>query len=190
VRDPPRDLRARKAPKTSEKAQLRYDANIDTAATNAIADRGVFGIVASQLISRPTGADDATAYPPMTIIAICRVNSMSTQNPAPQASMRPTFAGASGSAARWSSGSPVARPRIRTRTVPTSTNPNASGNHRSLNAVNRSAQRETNPSLAPVAGVLVVVIRLTLGHPRGLCNEPIGPWTPRLFTQNFPRLPA
>ena len=45
----------------SENAQLRYDANIDTAATNAMADRGFFGTCASQPISRPTGAEDATA---------------------------------------------------------------------------------------------------------------------------------
>jgi hypothetical protein len=153
---------------------LRYDANIDTAATKAIAERGVFGIVASQLISRPTGAEDATAYPPMTIIAICRVNSMSTQKPAPHASISPMFPGASGSAALLSSGSPVTRPRTRTRTVPTRTNPNASGSHRSLNAVNLSAQRATKPSVAPVPVSRVVVMPFDPRAPGRRCNGPIG----------------
>ncbi|GAB2776481.1 hypothetical protein GCM10027073_06380 [Streptomyces chlorus] len=54
---------------------------IATAAVNAIAARGDLEIRAMRVISRATGADTATAYPPMMIIAIRRVNWISDQKP-------------------------------------------------------------------------------------------------------------
>ena len=138
--------RARIAAKIRLKAQFRYDASIATAATKATALRGLFGIRASRVISRATGPLVATAYPPMMIIAICRVNVIRLQNPMPQASIMPKPLVAAGSSGRFSSGSPVTSPNNSTTNVPTRTNPNASGNHFSVKAVNRSASRASAPS--------------------------------------------
>jgi hypothetical protein len=117
-----------------------------TAATKATAPRGDFGIRASRVISRATGPLVATAYPPMMIIAIWRVKVIRLQKPSPQASTRPNPCVAAGSSGRFSSGSPVTSPNSSTTKVPTRTNPNASGSHFSVNAVNRSATRASGPS--------------------------------------------
>ena len=116
------------------------------AATNATAVRGVLGTRASRVISRATGPLVATAYPPMMIIAICSVNVIRLQKPTPHASTRPKPLVAAGSSGRFSNGSPVTRPNSSTTKVPTSTNPNASGSHFSVTAVNRSAIRASGPS--------------------------------------------
>jgi len=138
--------RARIAANIRLKAQFRYDASIAIAATKATAVRGDFGIRASRVINRAIGPLVATAYPPTMIIAICSVKVIRLQKPMPQASTMPNPLVAAGSSGRFSSGSPVTRPKTSTTKVPTRTNPNASGNHFSVKAVNRSATRASGPS--------------------------------------------
>ncbi len=104
-------------PKIRPSPQLSSDVIIEKKTTKATAPRGVFGTLASFLISLCTGGDVATTKPPMIIIAICIVNGISPQNPSPKY------------LTKFRVPTPASNPATKTIINPTSANTNASGNH-------------------------------------------------------------
>ena len=155
-----------------------------TAAVKAMATRGVRGMRAILAISRPTGGETATAYPPMMIIAICRVNVLRDQKPCLHASTRPYPVVAVGSDGAPSSFSPVTSPSANTAKVPTRTKPSASGSHFSVNAVNRRAIRASQfsrPAVRSSVGAEVIGVLFSKG---------LGPHWPWFRVCGLARAPA
>ena len=121
--------------KISDSPHEISDDSMANAATNATAPRALFGIDASQRVSRATGGDEATTNPPTITIAICMVKLTSDQKPLPN------------SVASFTAGTPVASPPANTTTIAASAKTNASGKNRS----EKSARRA--PSLASMRGL-------------------------------------
>ena len=113
---------------------MNHDENIAKNATSATAPRGVEGHEAMPRIARPIGADVASTWPVMMISDICSVNAIRSQNPLPHASI--TCSGEDGVQM-------IAA--MKTNSVASSANTKASGIHRSVHAVRRSAALATSP---------------------------------------------
>jgi hypothetical protein len=105
-----------------------------TKATSPTAPVPVLGRSASQPISRCTGAEVATTYPPIATKAICMVKVIRLQKPLPKATLTAT-----GEA-------PFAMAATATTTTAIATKTKASGNQRSAHAVNPIAIRANAPS--------------------------------------------
>ena len=117
---------------TRLKPQLNHDVTIAITATKTTAERLLAGMPASRSMRRCTGAAVATTVPVITISAICMVKGMSDQKPLPQITAIPP-----------GEAPPAVRPATTTTTVASSAKMKASGSHRSLSSVNRSATRSS-----------------------------------------------
>jgi hypothetical protein len=106
--------------------------------TNATAVRGVRGQAANARISRPIGAEVASTWPVMMMSDICSVNGIRSQNPLPHAS---TTCGRLEVLPH--------APAAATMNVASRAKMNASGTHRSVQAVSLSAIRAIGPGWLP-----------------------------------------